>query len=54
MKHGKRPTRAQKIRLKGYKLNPDNWLVVKDCREKFEIVNRLTGKIRTLKKVSNE
>lgn len=32
--------------LKNYKLNPDNWLIVKDCSEKLEIVHRLSGKIK--------
>ena len=50
MKHGKRPTRAQKMRLQKYNLNPDNWLIVKDCSECFVIVNKITGKIRTMRR----
>jgi len=50
LKHGKNPTRQQKIRIKSSKLNPDNWLVVKDSMEIFEIVHRVSGKIRTFKK----
>lgn len=50
LKHGKRPTKNQKIRIGEHKLNGDNWLVVKDTPELFEIVNRSSGKIRTFKK----
>lgn len=49
LKHGRRPTRGQKIRIKSFGLNPDNWLVVKDCKECFEVVHRVSGKTRTLK-----
>lgn len=49
MKHGKKPTKRQKLFLKENKFNPKNWLIVKDCAECFEIVNRLTGKRRKLK-----
>ena len=48
MKHGKRPTKRQCERISRYSLNPDNWLVVKDCHERFELVNRITNKIRVL------
>ncbi len=48
MKHGKRPTRAQKIRIKSHGLNPDHWLIVKDCRECFQIVHRTSGESRKL------
>ena len=50
LKHGKRPTRAQKIRIKSFGLNPENWLVVKDCKDCFEVVHRVSGKTRTLKR----
>ena len=49
MKHGKNPTKRQKIFLRKFKLNPENWLIVKDCAECFEIVNRLTGNRKKLK-----
>lgn len=52
MKHGKRPTRAQKIRIKSLGLNPENWLVIKDCRDYFEVIHRISGNIRTLKKAA--
>jgi len=48
VKHGRRPTKKQKIFLKKFNLNPKNWLIVKDCTECFEIVNRISGKRRIL------
>lgn len=48
MKHGKRPTRAQKIRIKSHGLNPDNWLVVTDHQGVFEIVHRDSKKLRKI------
>jgi hypothetical protein len=50
MKHGKRPTKAQKIRMKGCGLNPDNWLVITDHNGVFLVVNRVSGKAKSLKK----
>lgn len=50
MKHGKNPTLIQKKRLAKHKLNYENWLIVKDTPEKLEIINRDSGKTRTLKK----
>ena len=49
MKQGKRPTMAQKIRIKSYKLNPNEWMVSVDCTERFVIVHRVSGEVRTLK-----
>lgn len=49
MKHGKRPTRAQKIRMEKCGLNSKNWLVVTDHKGVFLVVNRVTGKARRLK-----
>ena len=51
MKHGKNPTLRQKKLLAKCRLNPDNWLVVKDTPEIFEVVHRLSGKARALRKV---
>lgn len=50
MKHGRNPTKRQKILLKKYGLNYENWLIVKDCSECLEIVNRLTGNTRILRR----
>lgn len=51
MKHGKSPTRAQKIMLRGYRLDPANWLVVKDTSTETVIQHRHTGTVRTIPKV---
>lgn len=58
MKHGRLPTKKQKIMMRSHGLNPDNWLVVKDLLDTIEVVNRLTlkkaaGRIRT-RKISKE
>lgn len=50
LKHGKRPTRRQKEIIKSKRLNPNNWLVVKDSQEVFEIVHKLSGKLRSYSK----
>ena len=42
MKHGKNPTRKQIEVIKARKLNPDNWLVVKDLPGELHIVHRVT------------
>ncbi|MCI8860676.1 MAG: hypothetical protein HFI71_14445 [Lachnospiraceae bacterium] len=52
MKHGRNPTRKQKIFIKKFNLNPENWLIVKDCKDCFEIVDRLTGNRRILKRTN--
>lgn len=46
MKHGKKPTRRQKDRLKSLRLSPHMWLVCKDCPECFEVVHRVSGAVR--------
>lgn len=49
MKNGKRPTRQQKIRLKGLGLNLENWLIVKNKPGgELEIVHRHTNRIRVV------
>jgi hypothetical protein len=50
LKHGKKPTRKQKQAIAAKKLNYNNWLVVKDSTEVFEIVHRISGKIRSYPK----
>lgn len=47
MKHGKKPTLKQKKELTKHKLNPENWLVVKDTPEQLKVINRNSGKTRT-------
>lgn len=50
MKHGKSPTKAQKILLRSYRLDPANWLVVKNTDKEMTITNRHTGTIRKIPK----
>ena len=49
MKHGKKPTRAQKILLKEHHLNPDNWLIVKHTTEELLVVHRYTSTTRSIR-----
>ena len=48
MRHGKRPTRAQKIRLTKAGLNPDNWLVITDHYKILTIINKESKKTREI------
>lgn len=50
MKHGKKPTRAQKQLMTKWRLNYENWLVVKDTSTEMVIQHRSTGRTRTIKK----
>lgn len=51
MKHGKRPTRKQKILISSLRLNPDNWLVLGEDKEFLTMVHRHTDKVRKLPKI---
>ena len=44
MKHGKRPTVAQRKYIQSFRLNTENWLVVRDNNEEFVIRHRLSDK----------
>ncbi|MGL3989092.1 DUF6906 family protein [Bacillus paralicheniformis] len=48
MKHGKRPTRAQKQIIKKNGLNPENWLISKNLQheQRLVVVHRHTGTVR--------
>lgn len=48
MKHGKAPTRKQKLELKSHGLAPENWLIVKDMNDRLVVVSR-----QALKKIGN-
>lgn len=50
MKHGKAPTKAQKIFLKSYRLDPCNWLIVQNTDKEMTIMHRHTGTIRKIPK----
>lgn len=40
MKHGKKPTVAQRKLIKAKRLNPENWMVERDTPEKMVLVHR--------------
>lgn len=40
MKHGKKPTLAQRKLMQKWKLDPANWLVVKDTPNEMVLVHR--------------
>lgn len=44
MKHGKKPTREQKKLIQKWKMNPENWLVVKDTPDQMLLVHRHSDK----------
>lgn len=49
MKHGKKPTRMQKIRMGKAGLGPDNWLVIRQEPDgRMILKNKHSGKIRVL------
>ena len=50
MKHGKKPTVAQRKVISACGLNWENWLVVKDTPEGMVIVHRYSGKVREIRK----
>ena len=49
MKSGKKPTRAQKMLIAHYRLNPKNWLVTTHNKDFIQVVHRHTNNVRTLK-----
>lgn len=51
MKHGKKPTVAQRKEIQKWKLDPAMWLVVKDTPDHMELVHRYSDKTtRTIPK----
>jgi hypothetical protein len=51
VKHGKKPTRQQRMLMEKWGLSPAVWLVVKDTPEKMILVHRHSDKTtRTLTK----
>ena len=40
MKHGKRPTVAQKKTMQAWHLNPADWMVCKDTTEEMHLVHK--------------
>jgi hypothetical protein len=51
MKHGKKPTREQKKLMQKWKMDVNNWLVVKDTPSEMVLVHRhFDGKTKTIPK----
>ncbi len=48
MKHGKKPTVAQRNRIKKAKLDPENWLVSKDKTNVMVLRHRYFNQTRTV------
>lgn len=45
---GRKPTRAEKILIKKWHLNPDNWFVVSSTHAELKIIQKFTDKIRVI------
>lgn len=50
MKHGRCPTKEQKITLKRVGFDPTDWLISKNTSEHLVVVCRYTGQHRTIPK----
>lgn len=48
VKNGKKLTKREKMHLKSYSLNPDNWLVFKKADGEMHLVHRYTNTKRTI------
>ena len=49
MRHGKKPTRKQKIRLDRVGLSPENWLIVREKPSgELVILHKHTDRIRVI------
>lgn len=48
MKNGKKLTKREKMHLKSYSLNPDNWLVFKKADGGMYLVHRYTNATRVI------
>lgn len=46
MKHGRKPTAAQRKLMQKWRLDPGVWFVVKDTPEKMELVHRHSDKTK--------
>lgn len=54
MKHGKKPTAAQRKLMQTWKLDPANWLVVKDTPTEMVLIHRhFNDKTKTIYKEVN-
>ncbi|WP_162875950.1 DUF6906 family protein [Bacillus anthracis] len=48
MKNGKKPTKKEKIHIKSYSLNPENWLIFKKISGELHLVHRYTNHIKII------
>ncbi len=49
MRHGKKPTRRQKVRLGKAGLSPENWLILRDKHTgELVIVHKYTDRVRVI------
>lgn len=54
MKHGRKPTVAQRKLMQKWKLDPAVWLVTKDTPERMELVHRYSDKTTKTIEKGNE
>ena len=54
MKHGKAPNKAQKIFLRSFNLDPEEWLIVKNTDKEMLLVSRHTEQKKVIPKWRNE
>ena len=52
MRHGKKPTKAQREFLRSYNLASEDWLIVKNTSTEMELISRFTGRKRIIPKRS--
>jgi len=49
LRHGKKPTRAQKIRLGQMGLSPENWLVIRQKQNgELVIIHKHSNRVRVI------
>lgn len=48
MRHGKRPTRAQKITINRYGLSCENWLVMRASKDYLILLHKHTNHVRKI------
>ncbi|WP_176547064.1 DUF6906 family protein [Bacillus wiedmannii] len=48
MKNGKNPTKKEKVHIKSYNLNPDNWLIFKKVSNELHLVHRYVNKTKVI------
>ena len=55
MKNGKKPTRSQRMFTQSKRLNPENWMVVKDTPEEMVLVHKhFDTNVRKIRKGGRE